>query len=157
MAFKINKTILTDKGETNEAYVRFSKYEIDKIGEALFYIEIFLSDREVLEPVAGIFNPNACKNDQIGQAIRVSLKKTIMVDVPSKRTVETEIPAVLDEDGAIVTPARKQYTEEDVVDRVEKAIPDMTPLTNGTIFEYAYEQLRQKLISLYGEDFIEVV
>jgi hypothetical protein len=157
MAFKINKTILTDKGETNDAYVRFSKYEIDKIGEALFYIEIFLSDREVLEPVAGIFNPNACKNDQIGQAIRVSLKKTIMVDVPSKRTVETEIPAVLDEDGAIVTPARKQYTEEDVVDRVEKAIPDMTPLTNGTIFEYAYEQLRQKLISLYGEDFIEVV
>ena len=157
MAFKINKTILTDKGETNEAYVRFSKYEIDKIGEALFYIEIFLSDREVIEPVAGIFNPNACKNDQIGQAIRVSLKKTIMVDVPSKRTVETEIPAVLDEDGAIVTPARKQYTEEDVVDRVEKAIPDMTPLTNGTIFEYAYEQLRQKLISLYGEDFIEVV
>jgi hypothetical protein len=157
MAFKINKTILTDKGETNEAYVRFSKYEIDKIGEALFYIEIFLSDREVLEPVAGIFNSNACKNDQIGQAIRVSLKKTIMVDAPSKRTVETEIPAVLDEDGAIVTPARKQYTEEDVVDRVEKAIPDMTPLTNGTIFEYAYEQLRQKLISLYGEDFIEVV
>jgi|LakMenE01Jun11ns_1017448.scaffolds.fasta_scaffold9895529_2 hypothetical protein len=157
MAFKINKTILTDKGETNEAYVRFSKYEIDKIGEALFYIEIFLSDREVLEPVAGIFNSNACKNDQIGQAIRVSLKKTIMVDAPSKRTVETEIPAVLDEDGAIITPARKQYTEEDVVDRVEKAIPDMTPLTNGTIFEYAYEQLRQKLISLYGEDFIEVV
>lgn len=157
MAFKINKTIYTDKGETNEAYVRFSKYEIDKVGEARFSIEIFLSDREVLEPVPGIFNANACKNDQIGQVINVRLKKIIMVDAPSKRTVETEIPAVLDEDGAIITPARKEYTEEDVVDRVEKSVPDLTPLTNGTIFEYAYEQLKQKLISLYGEDFIEVV
>jgi hypothetical protein len=157
MAFKINKTILTDKGETNEAYVRFSKYEIDKIGEALFYIEIFLSDREVLEPVAGIFNPNACKNDQIGQSIRVSLKKTIMVDAPSKRTIETQIPAVLDEDGTIIAPARKEYTEKDVVDTVQKTVPDMTPLTNGTIFEYAYEKLRQKLVSLYGEEYIEVV
>jgi hypothetical protein len=157
MAFKINKTIYTDKGETSEAYVRFSKYEIDKVGEARFSIEIFLSDREVLEPVPGIFNANACKNDQIGQVISVRLKKIIMVDAPSKRTVETEIPAVLDEDGAIVTPARKEYTEEDVVGSVEKAVPDLTPLTNGTIFEYAYEQLKQKLISLYGEDFIEVV
>lgn len=157
MAFKINKTILTDKGETNEAYVRFSKYEIDKVGEALFYIEIFLSDREVLEPVPGIFNANACKNDQIGQAISVRLKKTIMVDAPSKRTVETEIPAVVDEDGTIITPARKEYTEEDVVDTVEKAVPDMTPLTTGTIFEYAYEKLRQKLVTLYGEEYIEVV
>lgn len=157
MAFKINKTIYTDKGETNEAYVRFSKYEIDKGGEAVFFIEIFLSDREVLEPVLGIYNPNACKNAQIGEAINISLKKTIMVDAPSKRTIETEIPAVLDEDGAIITPARKEYTEEDVVDRVEKAVSDMTPLTNGTIFKYAYEKLREKLVSLYGEENIEIV
>ena len=33
----------------------------------------------------------------------------------------------------------------------------MTPLTNGTIFEYAYEQLRQKLVPLYGEENIEIV
>lgn len=157
MAFKINKNIYTDKGETDEAYVRFSRYEISKSGEALFYVEIFLSDRENLESIPGLFNPNSCKNDQIGQIINVRLKKNIMVDVTSKKTVETEIPAVLDEDGTIVTPARKEYTEEDVVDTVEKAVPDMTPLTNGTIFEYAYEKLRQKLVSLYGEEYIEVV
>lgn len=157
MAFKVKKTILTDKGETNEAYIRFSRYDIQKNGDVTFFIEMFLSEREVLDAMPTPNNPNACKNYQIGEAIYIDMKKKVMVTNTHKKNVEIVIPAVLDEDGMIITPERKEYREEDVVEETEMAVPDMTPLTNGTIFAYAYELLKEKLVSLYGEENIEIV
>ena len=114
MAFKINKTILTDKGETNEAYVRFSRYDVQKNGDVTFFIEMFLSQREVLDAMPTPNNPNACKNAAIGEVIYIDMKKKVKVMATSKRTVEVPVPEERDEDGNIIKLAYKTYREEEV-------------------------------------------
>lgn len=155
MAFKINKTILTDKGETNEAYVRFSRYDVQKNGDVTFFIEMFMSQREVLDAMPTPNNPNACKNAAIGDMIYIDMKKKVKILTKNKITTEVLVPEEKDADGNIIKLAHKTYKEEEVEEESEIAVPDMTPLTNGTIFAFAYDRLKEKLVSLYGEENIE--
>ena len=155
MAFKINKTILTDKGETNEAYVRFSRYDVQKNGDVTFFIEMFMSQREVLDAMPTPNNPNACKNAAIGDIIYIDMKKKVKILTKNKITTEVLVPEEKDADGNIIKLAHKTYKEEEVEEESEIAVPDMTPLTNGTIFAFAYDKLKEKLVSLYGEENIE--
>lgn len=109
MALKITTQIGTDKGITNEAYVRISDYQVSKYGTANFRIEIFqqqsdsVSDATV--PVA--MYDQISRNRAIGDVLTVSL---------------------LNESGR----------------------PDLTPLQSGTVFAYAYAQLKAKLVGIFG-------
>ena len=102
MAFKINKTILTDKGETNEAYVRFSRYDVQKNGDVTFFIEMFMSQREVLDAMPTPNNPNACKNAAIGDIIYIDMKKKVKILTKNKITTEVLVPEEKDADGNII-------------------------------------------------------
>lgn len=157
MAFKINKEIVTSKGVTSEAYVRISKYEVDKVGKATFKVDSFLSEQTVLDSFDTPYNPERAIIHEVGETIMIWLQKDVDVVLTEMETIPVTIPAVLDEDGMIVTPERKEYSQQEVQRTITKKVPDLSSLENGTIFQHGYEHLRQKLVSLYGEENIEIV
>jgi hypothetical protein len=157
MADRINKEIVTSKGVTSEAYVRISKYEIDKAGDASFKIEVFLNQESSTTVDGGLFNPVSATIADIGPYVVVPLKKTIKVSVPNKRTEVVDVPEEIDEDGNVIKMATKEYVEIEGEDLVDRTVPDLTPVENGTVFEFGYAKLRDVLVSLYGEENIEIV
>lgn len=157
MAFKINKEIVTSKGVTSEAYVRISKYEIDKVGKAIFKIDSFLNEQSVLDAFETPYNPERAIIHEVGEHLHIWLQKDLDVITTEMETKIVTIPAVLDEDGLTITPERKEYVQNEVEKTITKKVPDLSPVENGTIFQFGYAQLKEKLVSLYGEENIEIV
>jgi hypothetical protein len=152
MAFKITKEIVTSKGVTSEAYVRISKYEIDKVGKAIFKIDSFLNKQSVLDAFETPYNPERAIIHELGEHLHIWLQKDLDVITKEMETETVTIKAVLDEDGLIITPEKKEYIQKEVERIVTKKVPDLSSLENGTIFQHGYDHLKQKLVSLYGEE-----
>lgn len=118
---------------------------------------MFLNQESSVTVDGGLFNPASATIAEIGPYVVVPLKKTIQVSVPNKRTETVDVPEELDEDGNVIKMATKEYIEIEGEDLVDRTVPDLTPVENGTIFSFGYAKLRDKLVELYGEENIEVV
>ncbi len=92
MALKITTPIGTDKGITDEAYVRISSYNLQTAGSATFHIEIYENEsvfKGETPELAGI-----ARNSQIGDMIVVALNSTV-TDEDGKSTIVKDLsPAV---------------------------------------------------------------
>jgi hypothetical protein len=88
MGLKITTPIGTDKGITEEAYVRIAGYNLQKAGSATFTTEIFMNQEDSDSMM------NTCKNSQIGDMIVVSLN-TEVENEDGKKSIVTDLsPAV---------------------------------------------------------------
>ena len=155
MAFKINKQILTSKGVTSEAYVRIGNYQIDKIGKAIFRIDSFLNKESVVEANETPMNPAKAIIAELGEHIHVWLQKDEEVIKKVMYTDVIDIPEEKDEEGLIIKPATKEYKQIEKEETITKKVADLTSVENGTIFQYGYSKLKERLIELFGEENIE--
>jgi hypothetical protein len=92
MALKITTQIGTDKGITDEAYVRISSYNLQTAGSATFYIQIYENEsvaKGETPELAGL-----ARNSQIGDMIVVALNSTIENKDGTKTIVKDLSPAV---------------------------------------------------------------
>jgi hypothetical protein len=152
MAIKITTQIGTDKGITNEAYVRIADYQVSKHGSASFRIELF-SKQEDASPVSGpTMGTNQARNQQIGESIWVALTKQVDATRTVKQNVEVLTDAVLDSNGDVVTPSSSTWELQDVEETYSKTAPDLSPLETGTIFAFGYTKLKEKLTDLFGAE-----
>lgn len=152
MAIKITTQIGTDKGITNEAYVRIADYQVSKYGSANFRIELF-SKQEDASPVSGpTMGTNQARNQQIGDNLWITLTKQVDATRTVKQNVEVLIDAVLDSNGDVVTPASSTWELQDVEETYSKTVPDLSPLETGTIFAFGYTKLKEKLTDLFGAE-----
>lgn len=147
MALKITTQIGTDKGITSEAYVRIADYQVLKSGSANFRIELFQSeaDKPSSNGTTPIFGSQS-RNQQIGEILWVVMTK----EVESTRTVkkQVEVDVVATEEF----PAHKTWTTQDVEETYMVAVPDLSALEEGTIFQFGYSHLRNKLEGLFGAE-----
>lgn len=154
MALKITTQIGTDKGITSEAYVRIADYQISKHGSANFRIELFQSQADATP--AGNMYPAAmggqARNQQIGDNLWVALTKEVEATRTVQRNVEVVTPATTSEDGTIATPESRTWEMQDVEETYNQTVPDLTPLEDATIFEFAYGKLKTKLADLFGAE-----
>jgi hypothetical protein len=151
MALKILTDIGTDKGITSEAYIRIFDYQVSKKGVANFKIELFLSEDEKNEyENASIDSSQYAKNKQIGDSITVKVVKDVEEIKIVNKPIENVIDAVLDEDGKIIEPARKEWIEEEVEETYTKQIVDLTEVEELGIFQFGYKHLKLKLQDLFG-------
>jgi hypothetical protein len=134
MALKITTQIGTDRGITNEAYIRISDYQISKpAASATFRIEIYQSQPTESE-VTGF--GTIARNQQIGDSLYVSLMKSV------ERTVE----------GIRITgyteaqePIEESYTQTITVQELDLSGAEAT-----NIFAFGYAKLKAKLQDLFG-------
>jgi len=169
MALKITAQIGTDQGITSEAYVRIMSYQINKIGNAYFNIQLFKSEEDATEVSAsgpaGIVGP-AARNAQIGDSLVVPMTKVITVTQTVKRSVpeEQEVTETITvppaEEGGepttqTVTRTQTVFVEKDVEESIEKTVPDLSSAEGIDIFEFGYSKLKEKLVGLFGEENVD--
>lgn len=147
MALKITAQIGTDKGITSEAYVRIADYQVSKNGSANFRIELFQSEEDKTShngntPMYG----TQARNQQIGENLWVALTK----EVEATRTVQR--PLEIDVEATDTVPAHKTWSTQNVDETYTITVPDLTPLEDGTIFDFAYGKLKTKLVGLFGAE-----
>jgi hypothetical protein len=161
MALTINTPIGTDRGLTNNAYVRINEYRVLKTGECIFDIHIYKSKEDAIIADSNIAtygksNHLTCMSLEIGKELRVDLSREIVKTV----TIPTETPTT-----AIVTKTigsgdrMKSYTvTENSIEMQSRTfettlkVADWTTLENHNIFEFGYAMLKDKLVQLYGDE-----
>ena len=152
MAIKITTQIGTDKGITNEAYVRIADYQVSKYGNANFRIELFSKQEDIASTDSPMVGGNQARNQQIGENLWVTLTKQVDATRTVKKNVEVITDAVLDSNGDVVTPASSTWELQDVEETYSKTVPDLSPLETGTIFAFGYTKLKEKLTDLFGAE-----
>jgi hypothetical protein len=165
MALKINTQVGTNKGITNELYVRIAVYQINKIGFLRANLELFMNEDDSKLPESEIASRNLrCYNSQIDDHIIIPLgkldEKLIKVRKPHTTIEEvTETSYIKGEDGkmeVVTKTVPKHITREmEVEEKLSVKVPYIDLIKNADVFEFTYVILKNKLISLYGEENIE--
>ena len=123
MALKITKSIGTDKGITNEAYVRIADYQISKSGNANFRIQLYMNEADATPSNSsmGPTGTDQARNQQIGEYLSIPLTKEVtetktrtMMQPVEKDVVKTRI--ITNEEGEEVSEEYtvKEYVTEEV-------------------------------------------
>lgn len=163
MALKITTQIGTNKGITSEAYIRISKYTIDKSGYGKFDLQVFQTEADVtgaLTSEANVIPQNAeAKSAQIGDFMHIKLVRTVTTtirkNIPTPVTETVQVP-ILDEnrqptgqtESKIIT--RNVLQEQDV--EVNTEVPDMTSAAGQDIFAFGYAKLKEELSAVFGAE-----
>lgn len=167
MAIKITAQLGTDKGITDEAYLRIADYQISKTGSASFRLELYQNEAEAKPTNTGIHGSmmNQARNQQIGETLWIPLTKEIEEVVMEKRMVPVEVsvevsrPGPVDEEGnpttVTVTETQMQMQEKEVAVTYKKVVPDLSPVKDVDIFVFGYSKLKEKMVDLFGEDSVE--
>lgn len=120
MGLKITTPIGTDKGITDEAYVRISSYNLQRGGSATFQIEV-LQNESIAKEANVMQIPNLAKNAQIGDMIFVSLTSEI-VDEEGNKSFVTDLSSAIGVDifafgyAHLKTKLVDLFGEENVID-----------------------------------------
>lgn len=167
MAIKITVPIGTDRGITEEAYLRIADYQISKSGWASLRLELYQSEADAKHMSAGMHGSmmNQARNQQIGDNLWVALTKEVEEVVMEKQMVPVEVsvevsrPGEPDEEGnpttVTVTETQTQMQEKEVAVTYKRVVPDLSPIKDADIFVFGYTKLKEKMIELFGEDSVE--
>jgi hypothetical protein len=153
MALKITKSIGTNRGISNEAYVRIADYQISKSGNANFRIQLYMDEAAAKEN--GMMNGSQAQNFEIGEYLSVSLMKEVEEAYTYTQTVQDQVDVVktyTNEAGEEISETVKEMVpvEKEVTEMRKSMVVDLSPLQSVDIFAYAYGKLKEKLVSLYG-------
>jgi hypothetical protein len=146
MALKITTQIGTDKGITSEAYLRIADYQVSKYGSANFRLELFQSQANSVSSSTSVLFSGQARNQEIGEYLSVPLTKEVEKTRTAQRSVEVDVEATDD------VPAHKTWVMQDVEETYTTIVPDLTPLEEIDIFEFAYGKLKAKLEGLFGAE-----
>jgi hypothetical protein len=166
MALKITKSIGTDKGITQNAYVRIADYQISKSGNANFRIQLYMSEEDATPASAsmGPMGGDQARNQAIGEYLSVPLTKqveetktrTMMrpveTEVTRTRTVTNEAGEEVEEEYTVM-----EYTNEEVTEEytITNTVPDLSSAEGVDIFAFGYSHLKAKLVSLFSAAKVE--
>jgi hypothetical protein len=146
MALKITTNIGTDRGITNEAYVRIADYNLSKNGGgANFRLEIFQSSEDASPSQPGVMASGSARNQQIGENLYISFWKTIETEVTKTRPV-----MLVGTSGSAGSSGSEPQMEEyqEVVTTQEL---DFSAAEATNIFAFGYSELKKKLKTLFGD------
>lgn len=160
MALKITKQIGTNKGITDAAYIRIVNYSISKFGYLQLYTQMFVSEEEANsvkldQIVAGM----ECFNSDITNMLKIPLVKTLTKKVEKTIVVQEEyerkVP-IMDDNGQFTGNFKSEMSIGDITKKVEVEeeyqIPDLSLIQGKDIFAFGYENLKNSLIKLFGQE-----
>lgn len=158
MALKVTKSIGTNRGITNEAYIRIADYQISKSGSANFRVQLYMNEAAAKE--GNMMMGAQAQNIEIGESLNVSLMKEVEETYTYTQTVQEEkevVKTYTNDAGEEVSETVKEIVpvEKEMTGTRKSTVVDLSPLQGVDIFAYAYGKLKEKLISLYGATKVE--
>ena len=158
MALKVTKSIGTNRGITQNAYIRIADYQISKYGSANFRIQLYMDEAAAKEN--SMMMGAQAQNIEIGESLNVSLMKEVEETYTYTQTVQEEkevVKTYTNDAGEEVSETVKEMVpvEKEMTGTRKSNVIDLSPLQGVDIFAYAYGKLKEKLISLYGATKVE--
>jgi hypothetical protein len=158
MAIRITKSIGTNRGITQNAYIRIADYQISKSGSANFRIQLYMDEAAAKEN--SMMMGAQAQNIEIGESLNVSLMKEVEETYTYTQTVQEEkevVKTYTNDAGEEVSETVKEMVpvEKEMTGTRKSNVIDLSPLQGVDIFAYAYGKLKEKLISLYGATKVE--
>jgi hypothetical protein len=158
MALKVTKSIGTNRGITQNAYIRIADYQISKSGSANFRIQLYMDEAAAKEN--SMMMGAQAQNIEIGESLNVSLMKEVEETYTYTQTVQEEkevVKTYTNDAGEEVSETVKEMVpvEKEMTGTRKSNVIDLSPLQGVDIFAYAYGKLKEKLISLYGATKVE--
>ena len=157
MALKVTKSIGTNRGITQNAYIRIADYQISKSGSANFRVQLYMNEAAAKE---NTMMGAQAQNIEIGESLNVSLMKEVEETYTYTQTVQEEkevVKTYTNDAGEEVSETVKEMVpvEKEMTGTRKSNVIDLSPLQGVDIFAYAYGKLKEKLISLYGATKVE--
>jgi hypothetical protein len=158
MALKITKSIGTNRGITQNAYVRIADYQISKFGSANFRIQLFMDEAAAKE--SNSMMGSQAQNIEIGESLSVSLMKEVEETYTYTQTVQEEkdvVKTYTNEAGEEISETVKEMVpvEKEMTGTRKSMVVDLSPVQGVDIFTFGYAKLKEKLVSLYGATKVE--
>jgi hypothetical protein len=158
MAIRITKSIGTNRGITQNAYIRIADYQISKSGSANFRVQLYMNEAAAKEN--SMMMGAQAQNIEIGESLNVSLMKEVEETYTYTQTVQEEkevVKTYTNDAGEEVSETVKEMVpvEKEMTGTRKSNVIDLSPLQGVDIFAYAYGKLKEKLISLYGATKVE--
>ena len=158
MGLKITTQIGTNKGLTSSAYVRISNYEISKTGYVQLNLQIYQNEEDANQPPLETPIFKECSSFEIGSFLKIPIMKELTRTVKVNQLfdeVQTVLLPKLNADGTLGEDEEREITvkvtrEVDVEQTYEA--PDMSIVENQDIFTFGYTKLKEKLVSLFGNE-----
>jgi hypothetical protein len=158
MALKITKSIGTNRGITQNAYVRIADYQISKFGSANFRIQLFMDEAAAKE--SNSMMGSQAQNIEIGESLSVSLMSEVEETYTYTQTVQEEkdvVKTYTNEAGEEISETVKEMVpvEKEMTGTRKSMVVDLSSVQGVDIFTFGYAKLKEKLVSLYGATKVE--
>jgi hypothetical protein len=158
MALKITKSIGTNRGITQNAYVRIADYQISKFGSANFRIQLFMDEAAAKE--SNSMMGSQAQNIEIGESLSVSLMKEVEETYIYTQTGQEEkdvVKTYTNEAGEEISETVKEMVpvEKEMTGTRKSTVVDLSSVQGVDIFTFGYAKLKEKLVSLYGATKVE--
>jgi hypothetical protein len=158
MALKITKSIGTNRGITQNAYVRIADYQISKFGSANFRIQLFMDEAAAKE--SNSMMGSQAQNIEIGESLNVSLMSEVEETYTYTQTVQEEkdvVKTYTNEAGEEISETVKEMVpvEKEMTGTRKSTVVDLSSVQGVDIFTFGYAKLKEKLVSLYGATKVE--
>lgn len=143
MGLKIITPIGTDRGITEEAYLRITTYMINKNGSITLQLELFLNkeaSRDITQQSPMYMS--TASNQQISNNHSFMVTKDIVTTVTNTRTVTTYD----------ATTGEPTYAEETYTEDITSTVSDIARLETVNVFDLCYDSLRLRLEDIFGVD-----
>lgn len=170
MGLKINTQIGTDRGITDEGYIRIESFDMDRRkGDMIVRTKLFLSEAEAAETAtpkydelgAGMNEGNFAKNINIPEYYRFPMTSSMMftrsldIQVEASESYEEEVPSLDGSGSEMITKWRHFLTMSADIQHYSASVVDFSPITGSTIYDFAYPLIKYNLEQSFGEGNIE--
>lgn len=166
MGLVINTQIGTDRGITDEGYIRIESFDMDRRkGDMIVRTKLFLSEAEASETAtpkydelgAGMNEGDYAKNVNIPEYYRFPMTSSAMftrsldVNVDVSESYEQEVPSLDGSGSEVITKWRYTTELRPQIEYYTASVVDFSPITGSTIYEFAYPLIKYKLEQSFGE------
>lgn len=166
MGLVINTQIGTDRGITEEGYIRIESFDMDRRkGDMIVRTKLFLSEADASETAtpkydelgAGMNEGNFARNVNIPEYYRFPMTSSAMftrsldIEVEASESYEEEVPTLDGSGSEMITKWRHFMTMSADIQHYSASVVDFSPITGSTIYEFAYPLIKYNLEQSFGE------
>lgn len=166
MGLLINTQIGTDRGITDEGYIRIESFEMDRRkGDMIVRTKLFLSETAALDSAtpkydelgAGMNEGDFARNINIPEYFRFPMTssaiftRSLDIDVEASESYEEEVPTLDGSGSEVITKWRYFMTMSADIQEYSASVVDFSPITGSTVYEFAYPLIKYHLEQQFGE------
>jgi len=166
MGLLINTQIGTDRGITDEGYIRIESFDMDRRkGDMIVRTKLFLSPADAAEVSnpkydelgAGMNEGDFARNINIPEYFRFPMTssaiftRSLDIEVEASESYEELVPSLDGSGSEMITKWRHFMTMSADIQEYSASVVDFSPITGSSVYNFAYPLIKYHLEQHFGE------